>query len=61
MFRDLDSTEEQEFRQWARDNHKAGMEISSAWHPVVVEECTKIDKEACFLLYTNSSEGMVVK
>ena len=45
-FRDLDNKEEVEFRQWARDNHKAGMEISSAWHPVVVAECKIIDKEA---------------
>jgi hypothetical protein len=46
QFRDLDSDEESEFRQWARDNFKAGDEISLAWHPAVQDECALIDAEA---------------
>lgn len=45
-FRELDSDEENQFRKWARDNHKPGGEISSVWHPVVRNECYKMDREA---------------
>lgn len=45
MFRKLDSEEEQEFRLWARENYKPGTEIDSLWHPVVRDECEKINQE----------------
>ena len=45
FFKSLSSEEEQEFRQWARDNYKVGEAISGVWHPVVQDECVKINTE----------------
>ena len=42
LFRNLSEAEEEEFRQWARDNFKAGDTISVVWHPVVQDECRKM-------------------
>tara|TARA_Y100001951_G_scaffold31361_1_gene24535 strand:- start:17 stop:613 length:597 start_codon:yes stop_codon:yes gene_type:complete len=42
LFRDLNEAEEKEFRQWARDNYKAGDPIDTVWHPVVQDECKKM-------------------
>lgn len=44
FFRTLESDEESLFRQWARDNHKRGDEVSESWHPIVRDECAKIDQ-----------------
>jgi hypothetical protein len=46
MFRSLESQEEQEFRKWARDNYKPFDPIKGIWHPIVQEECVKMNKEA---------------
>lgn len=43
FFRELSPAEEQEFRQWARDNYTPGAEQSPLWHPVVRDECNKIN------------------
>lgn len=45
MFRDLNDQEEADFRKWARDNYEAFTEISTLWHPIVVDECEKINNE----------------
>ncbi len=45
FFKKLDSEEEKSFRQWARDNYKVGEAISGIWHPVVQDECVKINTE----------------
>ena len=45
LFKDLTPAQEEEFRQWARDNYKAFNEIKGIWHPVVQDECVKINKE----------------
>lgn len=45
FFRQLNSEEEETFRQWARDNYQPGEPIKGIWHPVVQEECTKINRE----------------
>jgi len=45
LFRDLNPEEEKEFRAWARDHHHPGDVINQCWHPVVRDECQKIDKE----------------
>ena len=42
FFRDLDKTEEESFRQWARDNWKRGQEPDDVWHPVVRDEWNKL-------------------
>lgn len=38
FFRTLTPAEEEEFRQWARDNWKPGDEVNGLWHPVVRDE-----------------------
>jgi hypothetical protein len=38
FFRKLTDEEIKEYRQWARENWKPGMEIKEVWHPVVRDE-----------------------
>lgn len=38
MFRELSPAEEEDFRQWARDNYEPNMEVNPTWHPVVRDE-----------------------
>jgi len=45
FFRELDPTEEQEFRQWARDNFAPGRHPSGLWHPIVRQEWQKLQGE----------------
>ncbi len=45
LWRDLDPAEEQEFRDWARDNYVVGQEIKTYWHPVVQDECVRMTRE----------------
>lgn len=53
-FRELNKQEEEEFRQWARDNYDPKtMDIKACWHPVVVDECAKIHNE----LFNNKGDG----
>ena len=46
LFKKLNTSEEQEFRKWARDNFKPGDEISPIWHPILRDECFIIEKES---------------
>jgi len=46
LFMVLTPAEEAEFRQWARTHHVLGDAVSETWHPVVRDECRKIDEEA---------------
>ena len=46
MFIHLDPEAEARFRGWARDNHAPGTFINPLWHPVVRDECARIDAEA---------------
>lgn len=45
LFRVLDGSEEQEFRDWAREVHRPFDTVNPLWHPVVREECAIIDNE----------------
>jgi hypothetical protein len=45
LFRHLPPTEEREFRQWARENYEPYTPIKGIWHPVVQDECVKINAE----------------
>ena len=38
LYRRLDAREEDEFRQWARDNFVPGVAAKASWHPVVRAE-----------------------
>jgi len=44
-FRPLTTEEEQEFRRWARENWEPGREVNGLWHPVVRDECRKMEVE----------------
>lgn len=50
IWRDLNDAEEMEFRQWARDNYKKGEAVNETWHPIVKDECHKINYPASKLL-----------
>ena len=45
LFRELTEEEAGKFRAWARKNYKPFDEIKGVWHPVVQNECTKINSE----------------
>jgi hypothetical protein len=45
IYRELTEEEEKEFRKWARDNYEVFNSIDGCWHPVVQEECVKMNKE----------------
>ena len=46
MFRQLNEVEEQEFRQWARENFNPSKDdVSTVWHPVVQQECADMIAE----------------
>lgn len=47
LFEDLKSEEEKEFREWARGNFNPNKDVvNTVWHPVIVDECCKMIKEA---------------
>ena len=39
----LTPDEETELRKWARDNFKVGEDINGRWHPVIQDECVKMN------------------
>ena len=43
IWRDLRKFEEEEFRQWARDNWKPNIIPNPLWHPVIIDEWKKLD------------------
>lgn len=46
LFRNLTDEEISEFRQWARENYAPFSPIKGIWHPVIQDECVKINKMA---------------
>jgi hypothetical protein len=50
IFRALKPNEEAKFREWARNNYEPGAEISGIWHPIVQEECVKINAGKALLV-----------
>ena len=46
LFKSIDDTTEiQQFRQWARDNYEPHTPIQGIWHPIVQAECVRINAE----------------
>jgi hypothetical protein len=43
--RQITKSEELVFRKWSRDNYQAGSKIPTFWHPVVRDECAKMNEE----------------
>jgi hypothetical protein len=46
LFKDLTKEEEQAFRLWAQENYQPFEQISSFWHPIVQEECQRINERS---------------
>lgn len=42
---DVDFIEELQLRRWARENYVPADRRDKAWHPIVLEEMTRKDKE----------------
>lgn len=49
IWKDLTPDEETQFRQWARANYDPGAEVVAFWHPVVRDECAKMNDEIAAL------------
>ncbi len=45
LFRKLKDREKKKFKQWARLNYVPFTPIDGKWHPVVQDECVKMNKE----------------
>jgi hypothetical protein len=50
LFRELNENQETAFRQWARDNYVPLTPIEGIWHPVIQDECMKINAAHDLLL-----------
>lgn len=46
IFRSLEPAEEVDFRAWAHANWQPGQYINPLWHPVVRDECARMEAEA---------------
>ena len=46
LFRELSEGDVVQFRAWARNNYEPLTPIKGIWHPVVQEECTKMNRAA---------------
>jgi hypothetical protein len=44
-FRRLPPDDEAAFRKWARENYTPGDEVRGIWHPIVREECERMNAE----------------
>ena len=45
LFSQLTPEQQEAFRLWARENYTAFEPINGVWHPVVQDECTRINAE----------------
>ena len=45
LYQHLSPDREAEFRKWARENYKVFTKIDGVWHPVVQDECVKMNEE----------------
>lgn len=48
MYRNLSANEQAVFRTWARENYNPFDPINGTWHPVVQDECVRMNAEAGF-------------
>jgi hypothetical protein len=58
LFRALTPAEEAKFRSWARENYKPGAEIKGIWHPVVQDECVRINQEKAHFVVEANERGL---
>lgn len=43
---ELSKRQEREYRQWVRDHYEIESPIDTNWHPVMQDECHRINNEA---------------
>lgn len=48
LWKHLTPAEEAHFRKWARENYQIFAPIDGVWHPVVQDECVKMNAETGF-------------
>jgi hypothetical protein len=46
LFKDLTRQEEAEFRDWAKENYVPFANIKGIWHPIIQDECRRINEQA---------------
>ena len=46
VIQDIDLIEELRLRRWARENYVPAGERDAAWHPIILEEMSRKDREA---------------
>ena len=46
LFKDLTCQEETEFRTWAKENYVPFNDIKGIWHPIIQDECRRINEQA---------------
>lgn len=46
LFKELTHEEKEAFKKWAHENYKPFHHINGLWHPVVQEECVRMNREA---------------
>ena len=51
FFKELSPEEETQFRGWARRKYNLGAEIKNVWHPVVRDECERMNLEAMGIVH----------
>jgi len=61
FFRHLDTKEEEQFRQWARDNFDPHKEADPVWHPCVRDEWQKLMDAAPKYFWFEAQTGIVRK
>jgi tRNA uridine 5-carbamoylmethylation protein Kti12 len=45
LFKHLSDEEQRAYREWARENYRIYSPIQGIWHPVVQDECVKMNAE----------------
>jgi hypothetical protein len=57
MFRKLSPAEEARFRAWAQSSYEPGSPILGIWHPVIQEECARINRERAIFVADAAEAG----
>jgi hypothetical protein len=45
LYKKLTEEEEIEYREWARETYTPLTEIHTVWHPVIKDECNRMNEE----------------
>jgi len=59
FFRKLSPSEEQEFREWARENFDPQKDADPCWHPCVHDEWAKLKRNDVGFFYFEAQTGII--